>query len=156
MHQYTNEVKSELRESSSKPPYDEEFLAMCDTKTREEFEDFNKQFNHPVTYIFGFAVVGSITRNSGVIRNASGVRTAGGYKMERIRYKVVCAGSCKALFISDASGACTIQGASDALVGSMLGNGDEEISTPQPRSRLVSSKGDTYPKVFSTMPWSKH
>jgi uncharacterized Zn-binding protein involved in type VI secretion len=156
MQQYTNEVTPEFRESSSQPPYDEDFLAGCDSKTREEFEDFNKQVSHPVTYIFRFAVVESVTRNGGVIRNASGGSTAGGYRMARVGDKVVYADGSEATIISGAGEARIMQGASAALVGSMLDNGDEIISTPQSGSRLVFRESDTFPKGFLTMPGSKH
>lgn len=155
MQQYSNEITPEFRDSSSLPPYDEDFLASCDSKTREEFEDINKQVSRPVTYIFRFAVVGSITRNGGVIRNASGGSMAGGYRMARVGDKVVYADGSKATIISGAGGARIMQGASAALVGSRLDNGDGIISTPQSGSRLVFRDGDTFPKGFLTMPGSK-
>ncbi|WP_368278339.1 hypothetical protein [Enterobacter cloacae] len=40
MQQYTNEITPEIRESSSQEHYDEDFLASCDSKTREKLEDF--------------------------------------------------------------------------------------------------------------------
>ncbi|WP_333848895.1 PAAR domain-containing protein [Leclercia sp.] len=156
MQQYTNELTPELRESSSQPPYDKDFLASCDSKTRGEYENFNQQVSRPVTHIFRFAVVGSVTRNGGVIRNVSGSSTAGGYKMARVGDKVVYADGSEATIISGAGGARIMQGASAALVGSMLENGDEIISTPQSGSRLVFREGDTFPKGFLTMPGSKH
>ncbi|KZQ40122.1 hypothetical protein A3N57_20535 [Enterobacter cloacae subsp. dissolvens] len=156
MQQYTNEITPELRETSSQPPYDEDFLANCDNKTREEFEEFNKQVSRPVTFIFLFAVVGSITRNGGVIRNASAGSSTGGYKMARVGDKVVYTDGSEATIVSGAGVARLMQGASAALVGSMLDNGDEIISTPQSSGRLVFREGDTFPKGFLTMPGSKH
>ncbi|RKQ40782.1 PAAR domain-containing protein [Enterobacter sp. R1(2018)] len=156
MQQYTNEITPEFRESSSQPLYDEDFLASCDSKTREEFEAFNKQVSRPVNYIFRFAVVGSVTHNGRVIRNASGGSTAGGYKMARVGDKVVYADGSEATIISGAGKARVMQGKSAALVGSMPANGDEIISTPQSSSRLVFREGDTLPKGFLTMPGSKH
>lgn len=156
MQQYTNEITPELRETSSQPPYDEDFLANCDNKTREEFEEFNKQVSRPVTFIFLFAVVGSITRNGGVIRNASAGSPTGGYKMARVGDKVVYTDGSEVTIVSGAGGARIIQDTSAALVGSMLGNGDEIISTPQSGSRLVFREGDTFPKGLLTMPGSKH
>jgi hypothetical protein len=46
--------------------------------------------------------------------------------------------------------------ASAAIVGSMLDNGDEIISTPQSISKLAFREGDTLPEGFLTMPGSKH
>ena len=155
MQQYTNEITPELRESSSQPLYDNDFLASCDSNTRKELEDFNKQVSRPLIYIFRFAVVGSVTRNGGVIRNATGGSTAGGYKMARVGDNVVYADGSEATIISGAGEARIMHGASAALVGSMLDNGDEIISTPQSGSRLVFREGDTLPKGFLTMPRSK-
>ncbi|WP_320701716.1 PAAR domain-containing protein [Enterobacter cloacae] len=156
MQQYTNEITPELRKSSSQEHYDEDFLASCDSKTREELEDFNKQVSRPLASIFRFAVVGSITRNGGVIRNASAGSPTGGYKMARVGDKVVYTDGSEATIVSGAGGARIIQDTSAALVGSMLDNGDEIISTPQSGSRLVFREGDTFPKGFLTMPGSKH
>ncbi|AMG59178.1 PAAR domain-containing protein [Pantoea vagans] len=156
MKQYTNEIMPEIREFSSQPHYDEDFLARCDSNTRKELEDFNKQVSRPLIYIFRFAVVGSVTRNGGVIRNATAGSTTGGYKMARVGDKVVYADGSEATIISGAGGARTMHGASAALVGSMLDNGDEIISTPQSRSKLVFREGDTLPEGFLTMPGSKY
>lgn len=156
MKQYTNEITPELRESSSQQLYDKDFLASCDSNTRKEFEDFNKQVSRPLIYIFRFAVVGSLTLNGGVLRNASGSSTAGGYKMARVGDKAVYADGSEATIVSGAGKARIMQGVSAALVGSMLDNGDEIISTPQSCSRLVFREGDTLPEGFLTMPGSKH
>lgn len=156
MQQYTNEITPEIRESSSQPPYNEDFLARCDSKTCEELEDFNKQVSHPLAYIFRFVVVGSITRNGGVIRNPSAGSTTGGYKMARVGDKVVYADGTVATIVSGAGGARIMQDTSAALAGSMPGNSDEIISTTQSGSRLVFREGDTFPKGSLIMPGSKH
>ncbi|MFW0698751.1 PAAR domain-containing protein [Pantoea sp. R13S299] len=156
MKQYTNEITHELRESSLQQLYDEDFIASCDSNIRKEFEDFNKQVSRPLIYIFRFAVAGSLTLNGGVLRNASGSSTAGGYKMARVGDKAVYADGSEATIISGACEARIMQGASAALVGSMLDNGDEIISTPQSGSRLIFREGDTLPKGLLTMPGSKH
>jgi hypothetical protein len=49
-----------------------------------------------------------------------------------------------------------MQGASAALVGSMLDISDEIISTPQSISQLAYREGDTLPEGFLTIPGSKH
>lgn len=155
MQQYTNEITTEIRGSSSQPAYDVDFLANFYNKTREAFDEFNKPVSRPLTHILRFAMVGSVTGNGGVIRNASGTSTAGGYKMALVGDKVVYAGSGEATIISGAGGVRIIQDTSAALSGSMLDNGDEIISTPQSGSRLVFCKGDTFPKEFLTMPGSE-
>ncbi|HCQ0105530.1 PAAR domain-containing protein [Citrobacter braakii] len=157
MQQYTNEITTEIRESLSQPLYDENLLSGCDNKTREELEKINKRkASRPLAYIFRFAVVGSLTRKGGIIRHTSGSCTAGGYPMARVGDKVVYADGSETIIVSGAGEARIIQGASAALVGSMLDNGDEIISTPQSGVKLVFREGDILPRGFLTMPGSKH
>lgn len=150
MQQYSNEITPGFRDSTSLPPYDEDFLASYDSKTREQFEDFNKHVSRPVMYIFRFTVVGIVTRN------ASGGSTDGGERMARVGDKVVYAEGSEATIISCAGGVRIIQDTSAALSGSMLDNGDEIISTLQSGNRLLFREGDTFQKEFLTMPGSKH
>lgn len=49
-----------------------------------------------------------------------------------------------------------MQGESMALVGSMLDNGDEIISTPQGSQMFVFREGDALPDGFLTVPGGKH
>ncbi|VAO35237.1 Uncharacterised protein [Klebsiella pneumoniae] len=49
-----------------------------------------------------------------------------------------------------------MQGESMALVGSMLDNGDEIISTPQGCQMFVFREGDALPDGFLTVPGDKH
>jgi len=155
MQQYINEITPELYKSFSQPSYDEDSLEGCASKIREEFEDVNKQVSRPLTYIFRFAVVGNVTRNGRKLRNASGGSTDGGYKMARFGDKVVYADGSEATIISGAGAVRVMQGASAALVGSMLDNGDKIISTPQSSNSLIFREGDGLPNGFLNMPGSK-
>lgn len=131
MQQYTNEITPEIRENHSQPPYDEALFSLCDYKTRKELEEINKQYlSTPLAHIFRFAVVNSLTRRGGVICHASGGATTGGLQVARVGDKVVYADGSEATIISGAGKARVILGVSAALVGSMLDNGDEIISTP--------------------------
>jgi uncharacterized Zn-binding protein involved in type VI secretion len=76
--------------------------------------------------------------------------------MARVGDKVVYAEGSEATIISCAGGVRIMQGASATLVGSMLDNGDEIISTLQSGNRLLFREGDTFQKEFLTMPGSKH
>jgi uncharacterized Zn-binding protein involved in type VI secretion len=157
MQQYANEITPEIRESFSPPRYDEDLLALCDSQTREELEKINKrEASRPLAYTFRIAVVGSLTRNGGVIRQASGGSTAGGYQVARVGDKAVYADGSEATIISGAGEARVLQCASAALVGSMLDNGDEIISTPQSSSKLVFREGNTLPKGLLIVTESKY
>ena len=157
MQQYTNEIIPEIRESFAQPAYDEDFLAICERQTRKELEEIKRQHTRrPLAYIFRIAVVGSLTRHGGVVRYASGRSTAGGYQVARVGDKARYADGSEATIISGTGKARVMQGASAALVGSMLDNGDEIISTPQSTSRLVFREGDAFPEGFLIMPGNKH
>lgn len=157
MQQYTNDITPEIRESFSQPSYDKDFFALCDNQTRATLEKVNRDAEtRALTRLFRFAVVGSLTRNGGVIRHASGNSTAGGYKMARVGDKVVYADGSEATIISGAGNARIMQGASAALVGSMLDNGDEIISTPQSRTKRVFREGEALPEGLLIQPGSKH
>lgn len=157
MQQYTNEITPEIREAHARPPYDEELLCLCDNKTRKEPEEINEHhLSRPLAHIFRFAVIGSLTRRGGVIRHASGGATTGGLQVARVGDKVVYADGSEATIISGAGKSRIMQGASAALVGSMLDNGDEIISTPQSCSKLVFPEGREPPEGFLTMLGSKH
>lgn len=156
MQQYTNEITPEIREAFSQPPYDNDFFALCDSHTRDALEKINQRAaTHILTHMFRFAVVGSLTRNGGVIRHASGNSTVGGYKMARVGDKVVYADGSEATIISGAGSARIMQGASAALVGSMLDNGDEIISTPQYGVKLAFREGDVLPEGLLAVPGRK-
>jgi len=156
MKQYNNEITPEIREAQSKPPYDEELLSLCDDKTRKELEEINEHYlSRPLAHIFRFAVVGSLTRCGGVIRHASGGATTGGLQIARVGDKVVYADGSEATIISGAGKGRVMQGKSAALVGSMLDNSDEIISTPQSCSKLVFPEGRELPEGFLIIPGSK-
>jgi uncharacterized Zn-binding protein involved in type VI secretion len=157
MQQYTNEITPEIRESYLQPPYDEELLSDCDNETRKEPEEINEQrLSRPLAHIFRYAVVWSLTRLGVVLRHGACGATTGGLQHARVGDKVVYADGSEATIISGAGKARVMQGASAALVGSMLDNGDEIISTPQSISKLAFREGDTLPEGFLTMPGSKH
>lgn len=157
MQQYTNELTDEIIKSSSQPPFTPEEIATFDESTQQEVLNLTTRFaTCPVKLIFRIATVGSLTRNGGVLRKASGKNTAGGFQVARVGDKIVYADGSEATIISGAGKARVMQGASAALVGSMLDNGDEIISTPQSSNRLVFREGDSLPEGFLIMPGSKH
>jgi uncharacterized Zn-binding protein involved in type VI secretion len=157
MRQYSNEITPEIRESYLQPPYDKELLSDYDNETRKELEEINEQrLSRPLAHIVRYAVVGSMTRRGGVIRHVSSCATTGEYRVARVGDKVVYADGSEATIISGAGKARVMQGASAALVGSMLDISDEIISTPQSISQLAYREGDTLPEGFLTIPGSKH
>ncbi|OQP31871.1 PAAR domain-containing protein [Pantoea latae] len=157
MQHYFNEITPEISEAHSQPPYNEALLTLCDSQARKKPEEINKRkTSSSLAYVFRFAVVGSLTRNGGVISHVTGSSTVGGYLMARVGNKVVYADGREAAIISGAGKARVMQGASAALVGSMLDNGDEIISTPQSSIKLVLREGCELPEGFLTMPGSKH
>ncbi|AYL07064.1 PAAR domain-containing protein [Enterobacter kobei] len=157
MQQYTNELTDEIIKSCAQPPFTPEEIATFDESTQQEVLNLiTRLATCPVKLIFRIATVGSLSRNGGIIQKVSGNSTAGGLQVARVGDKVVYADGSEATIISGAGMARVMQGASAALVGSMLDNGDEIISTPQSISKLAFREGDTLPEGFLTMPGSKH
>lgn len=157
MQHYFNEIKPEISEAHSQPPYNEAILTLCDSQARKEPEEINKRkTSSSLAYVFRFAFVGSLTRNGGVIRHVTGSSKVGGYIMARVGDNVVYVDGREAAIISGADKARVMQGASAALVGSMLDNGDDIISTPQSSIKQVFREGCELPEGFLTMPGSKH
>ena len=157
MKQYTNELTEEIIKSCAQPPFTPEEIATFDESTQQEVLNLTTRLaTCPVKLIFRIATVGSLTRNGGVLQKASGKSTAGGLQVARVGDKVVYANGSEATIISGAGKARVMQGASAALVGSMLDNGDEIISTPQSSNTFVFREGDTFPEGFLAMPWSMH
>ena len=157
MKQHTNELTEEIIKSCAQPPFTPEEIATFDESTQQEVLNLTTRLTTcPVKLIFRIATVGSLTRNGGVLQKASGKSTAGGLQVARVGDKVVYANGSEATIISGAGKARVMQGASAALVGSMLDNGDEIISTPQSSHTFVFREGDTLPEGFLTMPGSKH
>lgn len=157
MQQYTNELTTEIIKSCAQPPFTLEEIATFDASTRQEVLNLIKRLaTCPVKLMFRIATVGSLTRSGGILQKASGESTAGGLQVARVGDKVVYPDGSEATIISGAGVARVLQGASAALVGSMLDNGDEIISTPQSNNRLVFREGDELPNGFLIMPGSKH
>ena len=157
MQQYTNELTDEIIKSCAQPPFTPEEIATFDESTQQEVLNLiTRLATCPVKLIFRIATVGSLSRNGGIIQKVSGNSTAGSLRVALVGDKVVYADGSKATTISDAGKARDMQEASAALVGNMLDNGDEIISTPQSSNKFVFREGDTLPNGFLTMPGSKH
>jgi uncharacterized Zn-binding protein involved in type VI secretion len=157
MQKYTNELTEEIIKSCAQPPFTPEEIATFDESTQQEVLNLATRLaTCPVKLIFRIATVGSLSRNGGIIQKASGNSTAGGLQVARVGDKVVYADGSEATIVSGAGTARVMQGASAALVESMLDNGDQIISTPQSSNKFVFRGGGTLPNGFLTMPGSKH
>ncbi|WP_312073344.1 PAAR domain-containing protein [Atlantibacter sp.] len=157
MLQHTNELTDEIIKACAKPPFTPEEIATFDESTRQEVLNLiTRLATCPVKLIFRIATVGSLSRNGGIIQKVSGNSTAGALQIARVGDKVVYADGSEAAIISGAGKVRVMQGASAALVGSMLDNGDEIISTSQSSNTFVFREGHTLPEGFLTMPGSMH
>lgn len=157
MKQHTNELTDGKIKSCAQPPFTPEEIATFDESMQQEaFTLTTRLTTCPVKLIFRIATFASLTRNGGVLPKASGNSTAGGLQVARVGDKVVYANGSEATIISGAGRARVMQGASAALVGSMLDNVDEIISTPQSSNTFMFREGDTLAERFLTMPGSKH
>lgn len=155
--QYTNELTPDVLERLRQPWLTDEFLAGVDPQTRQSLvAEMESVLQRAVLHIFRGATAGSLTRHGGVIREVSGKSTLGGHYAARVGDKVVYSDGREATIICGAGKGQITQGESMALVGSMLDNGDEIISTPQGSQMCVFREGDTLPDGFLTVPGGKH
>lgn len=155
--QYTNELTPDVVERLRQPKFTDELLAELDPQTRQSLvAEMESVLQRPVLHIFRGATAGSLTRHGGVIREVSGRSTLGGHYAARVGDKVVYPDGREATIICGAGKGRVMQGESMALVGSMLDNGDEIISTPQGCQMFVFREGDTLPDGFLTVQGGKH
>ncbi|MCX2898763.1 hypothetical protein [Pseudomonas mandelii] len=147
---YTNEVSQEYLDKLNKPPFTEEELA----RFNEHFLAAERQRQittekHPAIAVFLFALEGSQTRDGGVVQDGtatSNYHLEDGQTVQGARkgdYVIYPDGS-KAQIITGAGRAY----GDDALVGSLLSNGDEIINSPQGACVCVQYKGLPMPDDF--------
>lgn len=155
--QYTNEPTTDVLERLRQPPFTDEFLSELEPQSRQSLvAEMESMLQRPVLHIFRGATIGSLTRHGGVIRETSGKSTLDGHYSARVGDKVVYPDGREATIICGAGKGRVMQGESMALVGSMLDNGDEIISTPQGCQMFVFREGDALPDGFLTVPGDKH
>lgn len=158
MQLYTNEFTAELKAEINRSPFSEEELAAMPEDARAiiaEQEAFHRQ--HPVTAIWRIATAGSQTRLGGVVlpveREATLLMDDGSYT------SVIVEGDCVvypdgtlATIMTSAGEAFSWRRQGVALVGSLLDNDDEIISTPLGSTYLVTRDGIPPHEDFLTWP----
>ncbi len=153
--QYTNELSAELLASMDKSPFSEGHFSQMNENSITEIkaqEEWVRQ--HPVDAIWRFATEGAKSRLGGVIVDASSLAAFRLQDGSEVRKAII--GDCvvypngrRARIISGAGDAASNgNGVSFALVGSVLDNGDEIVSTPQSIAMLVSRDGVAMPDNF--------
>lgn len=136
--QYTNDLTPELLADLNKPFHTPEHLATLPEEAQKIILE-NQEYErlHPVNAIYRFAVEGSLTRDGGIIQTGTTKMTiidenGKERRIARTQDKVVYPDGSAATIINGAGKEShDIEGHSYALVGSLLSNGDEIISTPQ-------------------------
>lgn len=145
--QNTNELMPEiLTELEASPLTAEEIAAMDDGAGAIIAEGKELERNHPVNAIWRITTEGSITRRGGII---APVERESKLLLENGRYASIATAGDTGTYpdgstatIANSAGATSMcNGAGVALVGSVLDNGDEIISTPQGHTYLVTREG---------------
>ncbi|WP_225988646.1 hypothetical protein [Leclercia adecarboxylata] len=155
--QYTNELTPELKSELETSPFTAEEIAAMDDDARAiiaEGRDLERK--HPVIAIWRIATAGSITCREGII---APVEREGKLLLDNGRYAsiatvgdIVTYQDVSTATISTSAGAASmLKGAGVALVGSVLSNGDEIISTPQGHAYLVTREGIAPGRDFLTV-----
>ncbi len=156
--QYTNELTAELLANMELSPFAAEQLAEMDEGTRALIEEQTAFcLGHPVNAIYRLAVAGCKTRQ-GDTGNEHHATSDDCLKicLESGQWASVLTEGCivtypdgsSAKIITSAGQVFSIEGEGVALVGSLLDNGDEIISTPQDVSVLTGREGIAMPSDF--------
>lgn len=155
--QYTNELTPELRATMDQSAFTAQQLAEMNDETRALIEEQDEYIRlHPVTAIWRQAVMGSLTRNGGVVSTA----TSGGEVITNngqpavialVGDKVTYPDGTTARIVSGSGSRISSNGKGYALVGSHLSNGDEIISTPQNYAVICRHAGETMPDDFFSL-----
>lgn len=156
--QYNNELTPELLAAMDHSPFTAEEPAEMDEGSRAlivEQEAFCRE--HPITAIYRLATAGCRTRWGG-IGNEHNPEQGEGFKirLENGQWASVLTEGCiitypdssTAKIISSAGSEYRLEDKGIALVGSLLDNGDEIISTPQDGSVLTGREGVAMPSDF--------
>lgn len=149
--QYTNDLTPEILASMDISPFTAEELADMTDEARDLIEE-QKAFcrAHPVTAIYRLAVAGCLTRRGGVGDEFSTAPDDGcKIRLNNGDWASILTVGCTVTYpdgstakiISGAGEMYTIEDRGVALVGSLLDNGDEIISTPQSSSEMVGRDG---------------
>lgn len=151
MQQYTNELTAEMLAAFDQSPFTAEQLAEMNEEARSLIAARNTHnLAHPVTAAYLLATEGSLTRDGGMVfseYNGQQIEIEDGKRLnvslvgDEVRYP-------DGTTAKISTGAGYSFGDSAALVGSLLDNGDEIISSPQGSVRRVVRGGETLPANF--------
>lgn len=151
MKQYTNELTAEMLASFAQSPFTAEQLAKMDEGSQALIAERNAyNLAHPVTAAYLIATEGSLTRDGGTVfseYNGQQIEIEDGTRLnvslvgDEVRYP-------DGTTAKISTGIGNTSGDSAALVGSLLDNGDEIISSPQGSIRRAVRAGESLPENF--------
>ncbi|CAM7202528.1 hypothetical protein [Klebsiella michiganensis] len=151
MKRYTNELTAEMLASFDQSPFTAEQLAKMDEGSQALIAERNAyNLTHPVTAAYLIATEGSLTRDGGTVfseYNGQQIEIEDGTRLnvslvgDEVRYP-------DGTTAKISTGIGNTSGDSAALVGSLLDNGDEIISSPQGSVSRAVRAGESLPENF--------
>ncbi|HDX8825850.1 TPA: hypothetical protein ACT15H_002204 [Klebsiella michiganensis] len=151
MKRYTNELTAEMLASFDQSPFTAEQLAKMDEGSQALIAERNAyNLTHPVTAAYLIATEGSLTREGGTVfseYNGQQIEIEDGTRLnvslvgDEVRYP-------DGTTAKISTGIGNTSGDSAALVGSLLDNGDEIISSPQGSVSRAVRAGESLPENF--------
>ncbi|ELB7348363.1 hypothetical protein [Klebsiella michiganensis] len=151
MKRYTNELTAEMLASFDQSPFTAEQLAKMDEGSQALIAERNAyNLTHPVTAAYLIATEGSLTRDGGTVfseYNGQQIEIEDGTRLnvslvgDEVRYP-------DGTTAKISTGIGNTSGDSAALVGSLLDNGDEIISSPQGSVKRAVRAGESLPENF--------
>jgi len=151
MKQYANELTAEMLAAFDQSPFTDEQLAEMNEEARNLIAERNAySLAHPITAAYLIATEGSLTRDGGTVfseYNGQQIEIEDGTRLnvslvgDEVRYP-------DGTTAKISTGIGDTSGDSAALVGSLLDNGDEIISSPQGSVRRAVRDGESLPENF--------
>ncbi|WP_370430167.1 hypothetical protein [Klebsiella michiganensis] len=151
MKRYTNELTAAMLASFDQSPFTAEQLAKMDEGSQALIAERNAyNLTHPVTAAYLIATEGSLTREGGTVfseYNGQQIEIEDGTRLnvslvgDEVRYP-------DGTTAKISTGIGNTSGDSAALVGSLLDNGDEIISSPQGSVSRAVRAGESLPENF--------
>lgn len=157
MKQYNNDLTPEILASLKEPAFTPEQIAEMPEEARKLVMEQLALQQRPVAAIYRPAVAGSLTRQGGIAdefepdpnKGAKALLSNGQYAS--VLYEgctVTYVDGTKSRIATSAGQSHTVAGKGMGLVGSLLENGDEIVSTPANCGFIVKYKDDPVPEDF--------
>lgn len=126
----------------------EQLETLSESEIQEIYNIEQAYWNNKPHTIYYVATHGAKSRNDGLVNASSHAVKVAGLSLARVGDEVIYADGTTSKIISGAGAVCSVDGASVALVGSRLENGDEIVESPNNSILIRIFKDQPIPENF--------